>query len=164
MEEFPDVFYKYNPFYYVTNTSKSLLAGINDLNDDVMWANGDVIFDENIVQDIISFNGNVVSVNKAACGEEEVKYRTDCNGKICEISKIVDKPEGEAVGINKICRKDLAIFKDALRTCDDNDYFERGLEIIIQKNITIRPLDVSNYKCIEVDFEDDWKRALDLFP
>src|SRR6056297_2461183 len=43
MEEFPNVYYRYNPFYYITNTSKSLLCILEDLDDDVIWLNGDVI-------------------------------------------------------------------------------------------------------------------------
>ena len=36
MEEFPQVYYKYNPVYYITNTAKSLCCGFEQLDDDVI--------------------------------------------------------------------------------------------------------------------------------
>ena len=67
------------------------------------------------------------------------------------------------MGINKICKKDLTVFKDALRKCDDNDYFERGLQILIDGKTRIVPLDVSKYRCIEIDFPEDWEKAQKMF-
>src|SRR5690554_4922676 len=77
MEYFPGVFYKYNPLFYITNTAKSLLCAVEDLQDDVLWMNGDVVFDGKIIQLLLQSKGNAVAVNSAHCGEEEVKYRAD---------------------------------------------------------------------------------------
>src|SRR5690554_2814758 len=77
MEYFPGVLYKYNPLFYITNTAKSLLCAVEDLQDDVLWMNGDVIFDGQILQLLLKSGGNAVAVNSAQCGEEEVKYRAD---------------------------------------------------------------------------------------
>lgn len=163
MEEFPDVYYKYNPCYHITNTSKSLLAGIEDLNDDILWTNGDVVFDEKAFETIINTKGNIIAVNKTKCGDEEVKYKTGNNNQIVEISKHVKAPEGEAVGINTVCKENLSMFKEALIECDRNDYFEMGIEILIKRCAIFNPVDISLFKCIEVDMEEDLKSAMDLF-
>ena len=163
MEHFPDVLYKYNPLFYITNTAKSLLAGVEDLNDDVLWLNGDVIFDEQVISDVIKVNGNVIAVNTAKCGDEEVKYSTDQKGYIKAIGKELQSAQGEAVGINKICRKDLNSLKEALRRCSDSDYFEKGIEILIAQGKRFKPVDISDYRCIEVDFLSDWEVAVSLF-
>lgn len=102
MEEFPDVYYRYNPIYYITNTSKSLCCALEFLDDDVIWCNGDVVFDEGVIRQVAAHEGNAVAVDRKKCGEEEVKYRADQDGLILEISKKVAAPEGEAVGVNRI--------------------------------------------------------------
>lgn len=163
MEYFPNVFYSYNPLFYITNTSKSLSHALEDLEEDVIWLNGDVIFDETIIDRIIKNEGNVVAVNSAKCGEEEVKYKNDRKGCLLEISKKVKDPQGEAVGINKISRKDINLFKDTLRECDDQDYFEKGIELLIKRGKVFKTVDISDCRCIEVDFPADWEVAVSLF-
>ncbi|WP_320172175.1 phosphocholine cytidylyltransferase family protein [Maridesulfovibrio sp.] len=164
MEQFPEVYYKYNPDYYITNTSKSLLKAVESLDDDILWLNGDVVFEKNVLKNFLAQKeDSLVCVDRKSCGEEEVKYRLDADGYITEISKEVVEAEGEAVGINMIRRKDLPAFTEALRRCEDQDYFEKGLEFIIQEGAKIRPVDIIDHACIEVDFEEDWVSAQKTF-
>ena len=163
MEEFPQVHFCYNPVYYLTNTSKSLLHALETMDDDVIWSNGDVVFDEEVIKQIVNAKGNVVMVDKSECGDEEVKYRTNDNNEIIEISKSVINGEGEAVGINRVSRANLPDLVKALRECGDQDYFEKALETLISRKIYFRSLDVSRYRCIEVDFEDDLSKARQMF-
>jgi choline kinase len=105
MEDFPDVYYSYNPVFYVTNTSKSLAWGLRHMDDDVLWLNGDVVFEPGVLEKTLAAPKlNLVCVDKKRCGEEEVKYRQDSAGLICEISKGVKNGEGEALGINLVRR------------------------------------------------------------
>lgn len=163
MEYLADVYYRYNPVYYITNTAKSLLYGIEHIVDDVIWMNGDVVFDEEVLEAVLNADENVVAVNTAVCGEEEVKYRTDASGKLVAISKSVEDAFGEAVGINKIGKSTIEALKDALRECSDSDYFERGLEYLIEWGVSISVQDISMYRCIEVDFEEDWEQVQQTF-
>ncbi|WP_026487366.1 phosphocholine cytidylyltransferase family protein [Caldanaerobius polysaccharolyticus] len=163
MEFYPEILYKYNPLYSVTNTSKSLLEGIKDLYDDVIWLNGDTVFDGNIIKLLISHQGNAVAVNTSRCAEEEVKYKTDKNGFITEISKKVKEAEGEAVGINKITKEDIDEFKQALLKCNADDYFERAIEIMINGGKKFKAIDIGENRCIEIDFKEDLSNAIDLF-
>lgn len=162
-KQITDVNYIYNPDYADTNTAKSLLLGLRDIDDDVIWSNGDLIYDEEIIGEIIKSDNNTVIVNKARCDEEEVKYSINGSGQIIEISKEVSRPEGEALGINLIRRESLADLKKALEECDRNDYFERGLQILIDRKTKLLPLDVSQYRCIEIDFPEDWEKAQKMF-
>jgi len=164
MESFPEVFYKYNPTYYITNTSKSLLTAIENIHDDIIWLNADVVFDENALEKIINQPaGNYMAVNNSKCGDEEVKYTLNNQGFINQVSKQVKNPLGEAVGINRVCKEDLDEFKQALASVDDQDYFEKGIEIMIDNGRVFKATDISEFRCIEVDFEDDLKEALNLF-
>ena len=159
MERFPELTYIYNPFFDRTNTSKSLLQALRKNRDkSVMWFNGDVVFDRqilDILQPYVKSKTSFVAVNTSKVAEEEVKY-TLKDGYINELSKTVKNGLGEAVGINYISSKDIQHFIKRLEECDDNDYFERGLELAIEKDgIKITAVDISAYNCMEIDFIED---------
>ena len=43
---------------------------------------------------------------------------------------------------------------------DDQDYFERGLELAIAEDrLRLEPLDISDLYAVEVDFAEDLERA-----
>jgi CDP-glycerol glycerophosphotransferase len=169
MEEFPDEIFLYNPDYSETNTSKSLMRALQrtPAGGGVLWLNGDVVFDPSILDELASYLGgehSVVCVNHAAVGEEEVKYSIDDDGFVRELSKRVVDALGEAVGINYVAANDRDVLLRHLEKCDDNDYFERAIETAIaEEGMRVKPLDISQFNCLEVDFEDDLARANSLF-
>ena len=163
MERFPELTYVYNPFFDRTNTSKSLLLALRKNRDkSVLWFNGDVVFDERILEILnpyIKNNQSFVAVNTSKVAEEEVKY-TLKDGFINELSKTVKNGLGEAVGINFISSNDINNYINRLEECTDNDYFERGLELAIEKdNLKIKAIDISAYNCVEIDFVEDLENA-----
>lgn len=167
MERFPDLTYIYNQYFDATNTSKSLLKALNKHRDeDVLWLNGDVIFDSALLELLkkeIEGNISFVSVNHSRVAEEEVKY-TLMGNYVHELSKEVKNGLGEAVGINYISKKDLPILIDQLEACEDNDYFEKGIELAIQKQgIKVKAVDISDFRCMEIDFKEDLDQANRLF-
>ncbi|PIF00247.1 MAG: UDP-N-acetylglucosamine pyrophosphorylase [Maribacter sp.] len=167
MERFPEATYIYNPFFDRTNTSKSLLKALKKNKDQsVLWLNGDVVFDTRLLKELSSHiqrEQSFVAVNTNKVAEEEVKY-TLKNDYINELSKTVKNGLGEAVGINFIAKKDIQNFISRLEECDDNDYFERGLELAIEKDqLQISAVDISAFDCMEVDFKEDLDNANNLF-
>tara|TARA_B100001123_G_C14836247_1_gene838244 strand:- start:385 stop:720 length:336 start_codon:yes stop_codon:yes gene_type:complete len=96
-----------------------------------------------------------MAVNTKSVGEEEIKYNVFDNGKIKEVSKSTSPALGEAVGINKVIATDLDIFKTNLNKCNNKDYFEKALELSISNGMSILPIDINKYLCIEIDFLDD---------
>ena len=92
--------------------------------------------------------------------DEEVKYTTAADGSIKELSKTVVGGIGEAVGINYISSADKKAFIRQLSRVDDQDYFERGLELAIAEDgVRLEPLDISDLYAVEVDFAEDLERA-----
>lgn len=164
IESFPNNLYIYNEAYDQTNTNRSLLKALRLSGPGgVLWMNGDVVFDPRVldrVQEFIDRDESFVCVNTAVVGEEEVKYRVDGNGLISELSKTVVDALGESVGINFVAEKDKADLIAGLEACEDSDYFERGIEISIERNQTqFIPIDISDLYAVEVDFEEDLTRA-----
>ena len=61
---------------------------------------------------------------------------------------------------NFISKQDKALVIAELENCADNDYFERGLELAIEKHgVKIKPVDISDLFAVEIDFPDDLDRA-----
>lgn len=167
MERFPEVNYIYNPFFDRTNTSKSLLRALKKNKDKpTLWLNGDVVFDAKLLTVLKPYLKNkqsFVAVNTSTVADEEVKYSLKGNF-INELSKTVKNGLGEAVGINFITSNDIGSFIKWLEKCEENDYFERGLELAIEKDgIQIEAVDISKFNCIEVDFKEDLENANLLF-
>lgn len=164
MEAHPNASYVYNEVYDGTNTSKSLLKALRASQESgVLWLNGDVVFDHRVLErvaDRIKDDKSFVCVNTSTVAEEEVKYTVDSDGNINELSKVVKNGLGEAVGINFISSREKSDVIKQLDACGDQDYFERGLELAIQKNgLKMEPIDISDLFAVEVDFQDDLDRA-----
>jgi choline kinase len=164
LEAFPDVSYVYNENYDQTNTNRSLLKALRQSGDGgVLWMNGDVVFDPQVlerVKDLMDAEQSFICVNTAAVGEEEVKYTVDSDGFVYRLSKTVTNALGESVGINYVSTTDKANLIVRLAECEDSDYFERGLELMIERDgARVVPFDIRDLFAVEVDFEEDLSRA-----
>ena len=164
LEAFPNVGYVYNEAYDQTNTNRSLLKALRlSADGGVLWMNGDVVFDPAVlerVKPLIADEQSFICVNTAAVGEEEVKYTVDADGYVQYLSKTVVDALGESVGINYISATDKARLITRLAECEDLDYFERGLELMIATDgVRVLPFDIKDLFAVEVDFEEDLSRA-----
>lgn len=156
MEEHPELTYIYNEAYARTNTSKSLLRALERVEEDAMWLNGDVVFDDRVLPPLLASADSAVLADTKKCGAEEIKYSLNRFGYIQEISKQVKDAVGEAVGINVIKKKDLNRFRKELAWVDDKDFFEKALEnLTMRGRLRLRPVAVGNYFCKEIDFPED---------
>lgn len=156
---FPHLRYVENPDYEHQNTSKSLLKAIQHLDEEVLWLNGDVVFNQQVLEPVLGRRSTCMVVNTAVVGSEEVKYRTDGAGRILEVSKGVQEAEGEAVGINFFSQNDLHLLKRALDECAESDYFEKGIETCISQGCIVRAVPIAKTDCIEIDFLEDLEAA-----
>ena len=164
IEAMPDIAFVYNEVYDSTNTCKSLLKALRlSQPGGVLWLNGDVVFDPrvlDIVEERIRNGQSFVCVDRASVADEEVKYTLGEDNMIKELSKTVVDGLGEAVGINYVSADDKPALIVRLDECDDQDYFERGIELAIEKDgLSFEPVDISEFQVVEVDFDDDLTRA-----
>ena len=165
MEAHPRATFVYNELFDQTNTSKSLLRALRASCDGgVLWMNGDVVFDAKVlerVKPMINKDQSFICVNTSKVAEEEVKYTVDSSGNIKELSKKVVNALGEAVGINFVAAKDKDSLIIRLEEVADNDYFERGIEVSIEKDrASFIPIDISDLFAVEVDFPEDLERGM----
>jgi choline kinase len=168
IERFPEATFVYNELYDQTNTSKSLLKALRASGDGgVLWMNGDVVFDPNVltrVTPLMDDGQSFVVVNTSKVSDEEVKYTLDADGFIDQLSKQVTPALGEAVGINYVSAADKAALIARLDEVGDQDYFERGIEFGIERDgLKFKAVDISDLYAVEVDFAEDLERANELF-
>ena len=168
IERFPEATFVYNEMYDQTNTSKSLLKALRASNDGgALWLNGDVVFDPEVlarVAPLIESDQSFVVVNTSKVSDEEVKYTLSSDGFIDELSKKVIGGLGEAVGINFVSGKDKLALIRRLTEVDDQDYFERGIELgIASDGLRFQAVDISDLYAVEIDFAEDLDRANELF-
>lgn len=164
LEAHPRAVFVYNEEFDVTNTSKSLLRALRATGDGgVVWLNGDVVFDPSVLERLqphIDADQSVIAVNTAAVGDEEVKYTVDDDGWVAALSKQVTGGLGESIGINFVAARDKATLVRRLEEVDAQDYFERGIELAIERDgLRVLPVDISDLYAIEVDFVEDLARA-----
>lgn len=165
LEAAPDVAFAYNEMYDQTNTSKSLLKALRvSGRTGVLWMNGDVVFDPEVLNRLkphLEAEQSFVTVNTSTVAEEEVKYLVNDEGRITELSKTVGAGAlGEAVGINYVSVHDRPALMDRLDEVGEQDYFERGIEVSIELDgMNVVPVDVTDLYAVEVDFAEDLDRA-----
>ena len=100
----------------------------------------------------------------------------DENKKILEISKVTDlkKSAGETIGIEKFS---LGFMDELYKVLDRkiinernvNEFYEKSFEEVIQsknnaknERNSIYAIDVSHYKCMEIDTVEDYERAKNM--
>jgi choline kinase len=156
----PGLQFVHNPLYGHTNTSQSLLIALRHFHEeDVLFLNGDVVFDPRIIGAVLECQESCMAVIRSAVTDEEVKFSLDTHGRIKSVSKSLAEGIGEAIGINVIRARDLELVKRCLEDCEPTDYFERGLEFAIGEGLSLRAVDVTHFPCVEIDFIEDLHRA-----
>jgi len=158
MEAAPRCTFVYNERFDRTNTAKSLLLALGRIDDDVLWLNGDVFFDCDVITPIVAASDNRILVNRARVADEEVCYTLDATGCVQRLAKGLESvASGEALGINVVRRADRAALVSLLDEVGDQDYFERAIELGIERGLfKFRPMDVGKGFVKEMDFQDDY--------
>lgn len=158
MEKAPACNFLYNHKFDRTNTAKSLLLALERIDDDVIWLNGDVFLEYDVIREFSKFSGNCALVNRAATADEEVCYAADKDGYIRHLRKgLGSLAEGEALGVNKMQRSDIKKLVNYLKQVGNQDYFERAIELGIESGLfKFTPVQFANRFTVEMDFQSDY--------
>tara|TARA_B100000029_G_scaffold430980_2_gene442310 strand:- start:6042 stop:6779 length:738 start_codon:yes stop_codon:yes gene_type:complete len=161
-----EINYLDNPHFFETNTSYSLNLCRKELSEtDCLLMNADVLYPIELIRRIISDSReNILAVETKLCGREEVKVIEGKNQRIVAIGKelIEENCLGEFIGVAKISRSFGRSFADSLsrliKAGGKADYFEAALHPILSE-CEVYFIDISDLKCIEIDFIEDLKKA-----
>ncbi|GCD09001.1 phosphocholine cytidylyltransferase family protein [Clostridium tagluense] len=160
-----DVKFYYNYFYDVTNSIASAWVAKDFLDDDVIIMNGDVFFETSVLQIMLEEKLDPVLLCDSTRKEEaDYKFYYE-DSKLMKYGKELagDDISGEYVGIAKISKKFLPVFKAQLENLIKNQHhgiwWEDVLYSLIKKhNIYVR--DISDKFWAEVDYIEDYERIL----
>ncbi|MDP8220152.1 MAG: phosphocholine cytidylyltransferase family protein [Candidatus Stygibacter frigidus] len=157
-----------NPDYATTNTLYSLYLARDYLDHDTLYFNGDVLFERELLQKLLKYQGSTILVEMKACGEEEVKVAINDESFVTAIGKDISLGDsvGEFIGIacfrQEVLSKLIAFLKLGIRASLHNNYFEHAVNQCCDI-LNILAVSTGNAACIEIDFPEDIVRAKELF-
>jgi choline kinase len=171
---FPElnITFYYNEFYESTNNIYSLWLARHALHgDDMLLMDSDIVFDKQIIAKLCSSGyKSCLALKRHDVLDEEIKVRTDHNGRVLNISKEINPSEaaGESVGI-EIFKRDL--LRELFSVIDRkvnieknvNQFYEAAFQELINNNHEIYIVDITEYFCIEIDTVEDLKIAGELY-
>lgn len=159
-----------NKDFAITDNIYSLYLVSNKLiGNEFLLLNGDTIFDEKIITDLIDHgDGNIAPVDTSYYDLEELKIR-EKNRKVTEILPKNAKKDisgGSTIGIFKFSTQGGRIFLDEIKKIvengEKNKWFEYALNKALKK-IDMDILDIQGNKWLEIDTTDDIKKANIIF-
>lgn len=157
-----------NEVYDQTNTSFSLYKALEEMSStDFIVINGDNVFDEGIIEDLLKTENTAIVVdNVKRLNEESFKIMVK-NNIIEEMGKEIDieGSSGEFIGISKVSEADYNLFKDLLsKIVDDNpqQYYDLAFKDISRIS-KINFSYTNGLKWTEIDDMNDWETAKTLF-
>ncbi len=166
--------YVENPIYYKTNSSYSLWLAVKNLNEDILILEGDVFFEEPILEDLMSNPHDSTVVEK---------YNPELDGSFVEIKNnfvsdwihrsrrkenFIKEDKFKTVNIHKFSKGFLNTY--LLPILDKHTEEKKGtepieyiMEDIVKNNAKIEAVDVANKKWVEIDDANDLKIAETIF-
>lgn len=169
--QFSGIRFIVNEKFAETNTAFSLNLALKEIDSDFILLNGDVVFDKDILIELISHTEEncVVVDNTVNLNEEEVKVIA-LDGHIQRVGKEFDPKDclGEAIGMNKISRSLIPwlsqVFDDLEDKGEFQHFFEKGFDRICENSGRFGIM-LTNKAWIEIDTIDDFYHAQNkIFP
>ena len=157
-----------NPFYRVTNSIASawFAQEFIDVNDELIILNGDLFFEEKLLDILIKEKKSPVMLSDSS-RIEDADYRFNWDGEFLkrygkELSN--DETTGEYVGIGKFSKDDVLLFKtrvlDFIDKEDYNCWWEDVIYSTIQENKKVYINDIKGIFWAEVDYIEDYERII----
>jgi choline kinase len=166
-EKFPRLQVKFlsNRDYASNNNVYSLwMTKESVMGDDIILLDSDIVFDGRILESLMASGyGNCLAVNtKIELAEEEIKVKVDVNNRIVAIGKEVPLKEsfGESIGIERfssaLLHKLFAVLdRKILKEKNVDQFYEAAFQEVIDGGGEIYAVDVSQFRCIEIDTLED---------
>lgn len=157
----------YNPFFDVTNSIASAWFAIDFIScDDILILNGDVYFEEAILDMVLSTTLNPVLFSDET-RKEEADYKLYYeNGQLLKYGKELqgDNITGEYIGIARINSNLLITFRERLKALintQKHDYWWEDVLYSLSKETPINVKNVGGLFWGEVDYIEDYDRIME---
>lgn len=163
-----------NPDFANNNNSYSLWMTKEYVKDDVLLLDSDIFFDKMIINELLmSGYQNCLAVNITdKLDAEQIKVKVNDKMQILEIGKEVNISEakGESIGIEMFSNQYMGEIFDVLdrkilKENNVNEFYEVTFQEVLDGDAernSIFCVDVSNFRCMEIDTVEDYNNARTL--
>jgi len=166
--------YIFNPFFAETNNLGSLFLARNWVgNDSFLYLHSDLVFDEGLIKLMMNppRENNIASllVDLGPTDEEAMKVRLSKEGRFLESNKEIPIKDasGEWVGIAHFSSESIQTMflelEDVLDRKQFQAYDTRAFSSLSEKGMNFEIVPTENHPWIEVDFEEDYLKAKEIF-
>ena len=152
----------YNPVWAQSNTLISLLFALSASYADCLVINGDTVFSEDLLQNILSADYSACAVQPVDPTEEEVKVACDPNKRVTAIGKQLTNTALEAVGVYLFRRPLITAIKKRAYLLSEpwKLYYEDALNECLAEH----PMQaIKTADAVEIDTPDDYERAKKIY-
>lgn len=147
-----------NPLYDETNYIYSIYCARKYLDDDIILMHGDIVFEESVLDDIVTSERSCMKVSSTISLPEKDFKAVIHNGKVVKIGIEIFEDAMEAQALYKLNRADWSVWLDKIcEFCESdnrNCYAENAFNLVSEA-CNIYACDVKNRLCSEVDTPED---------
>lgn len=169
-QSYPDVRHVYNPDYKITNNMYSLSLFLNRRKEenDLIIINADCVYETEIVNKCIKFEGSCIMADSSLYQEESMKIGIE-EGKVIKISKKIakDKNVFTSIDLYKFEPQEANVLHEIVNqyisSADLNQWTEVAINELVDKNDQVYSNDISGLKWFEIDTMEDLENARKLF-
>lgn len=166
----PGVRFIHNLYFEYTENLVSFWFGARDIEDDCLLSHCDLIFEDRILENVINGKNDIVlPYDRTSINKEAMKIRFD-GTNIIEISKAIPVNEafGESIPLMKFSRRMLRTLVERAEAKIANGYTKSYIEdalmnVIRNDNLSCEMIDASDCKWMEIDNQEDYQKAKELF-
>jgi choline kinase len=160
-----------NVDFETTNNMYSLNLALKqtDPQADLVIINADCFYDQQIVSNILHAKGNFIAVDKGVFSAESMKVKTDADGRIIAMAKVLTEAPGTYVSMDIYCltkefkQSLLQTTENVINGGDLNSWTEVALDMLSRSDHRIYPLDFTGKNWMEIDDHADLRKAEEIF-
>ena len=143
-----------NPIYKDTNYIYSMYLARENLNDDIVMMHGDLVFDKDVLEEIIARKESSMTVSSTLSLPEKDFKSVIKNGEIKKVGIEFFEDAMASQPLYKFNKEDFAKWMKAIEIfCErgmTNCYAENALNVITD-DLILTPMDVQDRLCNEID-------------
>lgn len=147
-----------NPIYKDTNYIYSIYCAREYLDDDIVLMHGDLVFENTVFDSVLDFETSCMTVSSTLFLPEKDFKAVIHNGYITKIGIEFFNEANAAQPLYKLLKKDWKIWLDnIIKYCESDNvtcYAENAFNEV-SDTCLIRPLDVKDQLCSEIDNNED---------
>ncbi len=171
---FPDFEFRFirNEDFSTTNNAWSLMLADCTAGEPIFLMDSDILFEPAVLDRILADEApNRLGLRtRGEVGEEEMKVSLAADGRVNKLTKEMPVTEavGESVGLEVFSGDFVTELFNVLRRrmkVDGyiNEYYEASFVELMQSGYDVRPVDLEDLVCMEIDTPEDLDTARDVF-